>query len=130
MGALIFSIWGLPEGILEPHFGILEAPERLETHIWSSKFILRKKLCQGRVALASQSGPLWPQVPPSRPQGRPKGAQKEPQETPKWRENRSKTLLYIKNVKTSKMTTIPHENHIFQGSKGRKIELRASQIFF
>ena len=97
MGALIFSIWGLPEVIPEAHFGILEAPERLETHIWTSKFILRNKLCKGRVALASQSGPLWPQVPQNRPQGRPKGAQKEPQEDPKWRENRLKTLLHIKN---------------------------------
>ena len=100
LGALIFSIWGLPEVILEAHFGILEAPECLETHIWSSKFSIWKKLCQGRVALASQSGPLWPQVPQNRPQGRPKGAQKEPQEDPKRSKNRSKTLLYIKNVKT------------------------------
>ena len=97
---IIFLIWGLPEVIQEPHFGILEAPERLETHIWSSKIILSKKLCQGRVALASQSGPLWPQVPQNRPQGRPKRAQKEPQENPKCTKNHSKTLLYVKNVKT------------------------------
>ena len=79
-------------------------------------------MCQGRVALASQSGPLWPQVPQNRPQGRPKGAQKEPQEDPKRSKNRSKTLLDIKNLKTSKMKTLPHENHIFETSEGRKIK--------
>ena len=59
LGALIFPIWGLPEVILEAHFGILEAPERLETHSWSSKFTPRSRLCKGRLALASQSGPLF-----------------------------------------------------------------------
>ena len=123
-------ISGLPGVILEAHFGILEAPERSKNHIRGSKSILRRKLCERRVALASQSGPLWPQVPQNRPQGRPKGAQKEPQEDPKWSKNHSKTLLYIKNVKTSKMTTLPHENHIFKGSKGPKIDPKASQIAF
>ena len=130
VGTFIFSIWGLPEVIQEPHFGILEAPERLETHIWSSKIILRKKLCEERVALASQSDPLWPHVPQNRPQGLPKGTQKEPQEDPKWSKNRSKTLYKIKNVKISKMTTLPHEIHIFEGSKGRKIDPKALQIVF
>ena len=90
------SIWGLPGVILEGHFGILEAPERPKNHIRAPKSIFRKKLCERRVALASQSGPFWPQVPTRRPQGRPKGAQKEPQETPTWRENRSKMLFYKK----------------------------------
>ena len=80
--------------------GILEALGRPKNYFWGSKSILRRRLCERRVALASPSGPQWPQVPPSRPQGPPKGAQKEPQEDPKWRENRSKTLLDIKNLKT------------------------------
>ena len=110
--------------------GILEALGRPKNHFWGSKSILRRRLCERRVALASPSGPQWPQVPPSRPQGPPKGAQKEPQEDPKWRENRSKILLYIKNLKFLKMKTLPHENHIFKGSKGPKIDPKASQIPF
>ena len=128
--SIILMISGLPGVILEAHFGILEAPERSKNHFWGPKSIFRRRLCERRVALASRSDPLWPQVLPRRPQGRPKGAQKEPQETPKWREKRSKTLLYIKNVKTSKMTTVPHENHIFKGSKGAKIDPKASQMLF
>ena len=124
------SIWGLPGAILEAHFGILEAPGRSKNHICGSKSIFRRRLCARRVPLASPSGPQWPQVPPNRPQGRPKGAQKEPQEDPKWRENRSKTWFFIKNVKTSKMTTFPHENHIFKDLKGEKIDPKASQIKF
>ena len=134
---IIVSIWGLPGVILETHFGILESPERLKNHIQAPKSILERKFCEKwvasterRIALASQSDSLWPQVLPRRPQGRPKGAQKEPQETPKWRENRLKTWLYIKKVKISKMTTLPHENHIFKGSKGPKIDPKASQISF
>ena len=110
--------------------GILEAPGRPKNHIRGSKSIFRRRLCARRVPLASPSGPQWPQVPPNRPQGRPKGAQKEPQEDPKWRENRSKMCFYIKNVKTSKMTTLPHENHIFKGLKGPKIDPRASKMTF
>ena len=86
---IILMISGLPGVIMEAHFAILEAPERSKNHIRGSKSIFRRRFCERRVALASQSGPLWPQVPPRRPQGRPKGAQKEPQEGPKWRENRS-----------------------------------------
>ena len=123
-------ISGLPGVILEAHFAILEAPERSKNHIRGSKSILRRRLCERRVALASQSGPLWPQVPPRRPQGRPKGAQKEPQETPKWREKRSKTLLYIKNVKTSKMKTLPHENHIFKGPRAQKSTPKRPKFHF
>ena len=123
-----FCNFGLTGVILEAHFGILEAPGRPKNHIRGSKSILRRRLCERRVPLASPSGPQWPQVPPNRPQGRPKGAQKEPQEDPKWSKNRSKTLYKIKNVKTSKMTTLPHEIHIFGGSKGRKIDPKALQI--
>ena len=125
-----FCNFGLTGVILEAHFGILEAPERPKNHIRGSKSILRRRLCERRVPLTSPSGPQWPQVPPNRPQGRPKGAQKEPQEDPKWRENCSKMCFYIKNVKTSKMTTLPHEKHIFKGLKGPKIDPRASKMTF
>ena len=98
--------------------------------ILEAKSVFKRRLWANRVSYATSSGPKWPQVRRNHPQGRPKGAKKEPQEDPKWNKNRSKTLYKIKNMKTSKMTTLPHEIHIFEGSKGGKIDRKALQIVF
>ena len=89
---ITFSIWGLPGVILEGHFGILEAPERFKNHIRGSKFILRRRVCERRVALAALSGREWPQVPAKHPQGCPKGAPRAPKWSPKGTQNGAKTV--------------------------------------
>ena len=123
---LILDDFGLPGFILETHFGRFWVPRgNLE-----AKSVFKRRLWANRVTYATSSGPKWPQVRRNHPQGCPKGAKKEPQEDPKWNKNRRKTLYKIKNRKTSKMTTLPHEIHIFEGSKGGKIDRKALQIVF
>merc|ERR1712078_866930 len=70
--------WAPGRSFWRLNLGILEALGRPKNHFGGSKSILRRRLCERRVALASPSGPQWPQVPPSPPQGRPKGAPRGP----------------------------------------------------
>ena len=73
-----------------------------------------------------------PKVAPRRPRSRPRVSQRSPNGSsrgPKWAENSSKTSTEGKSVRTSKMTTLPPENHICEGLKP-KIDPTASQTRF
>ena len=63
-----------------------------------------------------------PKSPPRTPQGHPKGGPRGSKMEGKSFQN----VISYKNVKTSKMTTIPRESHIFKRSKGPKIDRKAS----
>ena len=87
-----------------------------------------------RGALAAVNGPKtprkWPQDAPEAAQGCPRVPQMKPLGDPKSAQNNSKTASDRKNLKTLKMTTLPHENHVFEGSKGAKINQKAFQERF